>query len=620
MRPNVALIYVAIAVIALSAAAMLYRLTPLPFELGITFGAIIFFALATLDQAVSRAADQKAFLRQMEMGDHALQDAFNEIDMIRSRLVSLETDTQQIVDAGVAPIHRDLQAVGALLSQVTETVADTDHRLVTVEDQMKGLASRSLNRSKAQAAQVHAPAQKPAKQRPAESVSASFDKAVQAAKQKAQTEAAEAEVRTKKEAEKEVEERAKQEAAESAKQEAEKRRVEQEALERAKREAAAREEERSQALLKRVASAVENDRIEVALQSIVTLPLRRARAYATIFNLKLEGAGTLQARHAVPAVEAAGVSDVYDKGVVLRALALAEKFAARESASIVFVPISGSAIMQSRFADWLVKTLSESKEYAGRFVIEIAQKDVRAFSPIDFELLSTLADLGFRMSVTQLEDIRTDLFELSRHGFRYAKAPVLLFLGSGAGAKSDIHPEDLSDLAARNGMDLIVDQVESEAQIVELLECKLKYGQGNLFSRARVVDVTPRADVSDAGLVEDDNAKKIAKQIKLVEPVHSIERDETDDPQASPEPAEADGAAETVEDAKPARRRAFAQSLTPETVAPPSSAKASSSAKKTSAKKSISKKAATAKSAPTKSASRPAARRASSARALSRTA
>ena len=583
MRPNVALIYVAISVIAISVAAILYRLTPVPLELGVTFAAIIFFALATLDQAVSRSADQKAFREQMEMSDHALQDAFNEIDMIRSRLVSLETDTQQAVDASVAPVHKDLQAVGALLSQVTETVADTDHRLVTVEEQMNGLASRTLPPGNTQAAKVRASESPTVRQTPAPSISASFEKAVQAAKQKAHAGATEAHL------EKGSEERTRQQTAEAAKQEVADRRARQEAEERAKKEAAAREEERSRALLKRVVSAVENDSIEVALQSVVTLPLRRARAYATIFNLQLEGAGVLEARHAVPAVEAAGVSDVYSKGIVLRALALAEKFAARDSASMVFVPISGTAIMQSRFADWLVTRLGDNKEYAGRVIIEITQKDVREFSPIDFELLSTLADLGFRMSVTQLEDARTDLFELSRYGFRYAKAPASLFLGSDAGSKSDIHPEDLSDLAVRNGMDLIVDQVESEAQLVELLECRLKYGQGNLFARPRVVDVTPHADNFDLNETALDDMSK-----RVVEPVNTGEAEE------------APVSTEPMGDTKPARRRAFVRSLTPETVAPPSAANASSSTKKPAPKK-----VATAKSS---------SRRAASTGALSRTA
>lgn len=452
MRPSVALIYVAIAVIAISTTAMLHRLTALPLELAGMFGAILFFALAAVDQAISRGAERKTFQRQLEMNDHALQDAFNEIDMIRSRLASLETDTQQAVDVGVAPLHQDLQAIGALLAQVTETVADTDHRMVTLEEQVKGMAKRGVRK-----------AATPAKPDGAETAAESISEEIEAKKQP--------------EPDAEAQKRAK-----------------------------VLEEERNEALLKRVASAVENERLEASLQSVVTLPQRRARAYATLFNLKLDGAGTLEARHAVPAIEAAGASVDYDKAVVARALALAHKFAARESAAIVFVPLSGTAIMQSRFADWLVKVLTNNKDLAGRLVIEITQKDVRAFSPIDFDLLHTLADLGFRMSVTQLTDARSDLFELSRYGFRYAKAPVGLFLGSDAETKSDIHPEDLSDLAARNGMDLIVDQVESESQMVELLDFKLKYGQGNLFARPRAVDVEPHPLLDQSDATDDDRA------------------------------------------------------------------------------------------------------------------
>lgn len=454
MRPSVALIYVAIAVISICATAVLHRLTALTLELTALFGAVLFFAMAALDQTVSRASERKTFQRQLELSDHALQDAFNEIDMIRSRLVALETDTQQIVEAGVAPVHQDMQAIGALLAQVTETVADTDHRMVTLEEQVKAVAQRGPRKRPA-APQAQQTEDQPVAPEPV--VESPVDKDMQAQE------------------------------------------------EAARKRAEALEEERSEALLKRVASAVENERLEVALQSVVTLPQRRARAYATIFNLKLDGAGTLEARHAIPAIEAADASAAFDKAVVARTLALAHKFATRESASIVFMPLSGSAMMQSRFADWLVQTMTNNKELAGRLVVEITQKDVRAFSPIDFDLLGTLADLGFRMSVTQLSDARSDLFELSRHGFRYAKAPVSLFLGKDAQAKSDIHPEDLSDLAARNGMDLIVDQVESESQVVELLDCKLKYAQGNLFARPRIVDVEPHPLLDKVAEDDADN-------------------------------------------------------------------------------------------------------------------
>lgn len=450
MRPSVALIYTAIAVIAACTAAVMYRLTPLPLEMAALFGVTAFFAMAVLDQAAARRSERVEFRRQLTLNDEGLQDAFNEIDMIRSRMVSLETDTQQIVDQGVAPVFQDLQAVGALLAQVTEAVSDTDHRLVTIEEQMQARARRHI------AAQTSLePPRAEALNEPEESP--------------------------------ELETQAEPEPDSDA------LRLAEEADEQ---ERARQEEIRSKALLKRVEVAVEGEQIEVALQSIVTLPLRRARGYSTVFSLKLAGAGRLDARHAIPAIEAAGVSEAFDKATLLRALALAERFATRDSASMVFAPVSGAALMKSRFAEWLVGQFTEDKELAGRLVLEIPQKDVQAFTPLDYDLMGTLSDLGFRMCVSQVADTRSDLFALSGHGFRYAKVPVSLFLGSDARTKGDIHPEDLSDLAARNGMDLIVDQVESESQVVELLDCKLKYGQGNLFARPRIVDIAPRQSAS----------------------------------------------------------------------------------------------------------------------------
>ena len=464
MRHSVALIYTAIAVIAASAAAIAYRLTPLPLDMAVMFGAVLFFAMAVFDQAAARRNERKALEQQIALNDATFQDLFNEVDMIRSRLVSLETDTQQMVDQAVAPLHQDVQAVGALLAQVTEAVADNDHRLVELEEGLEASGGHHL---------IAAPSEAPAA-RKADTEAPDTDTSENATSRAQGNDPAGGPDADRSGAARPPARRR------AARTDAEDQKAEQKA--------------RSRALLKRVAVAVENERIETALQSIVTLPHRRARGYATVFHLVLDGSGTLEAPHAAQAVEAAGVSEAFDKAAMLRALALADRFAARESASMVFVPVSGSALMRSRFADWLVHTLTDEKELAGRLVLEIAQKDVRAFSPLDFDIMGTLADLGFRMCVSNLTDARSDLFDLSSHGFRYAKAPVSLFLGSEAEARSDIHPEDLADLAARNGMDLIVDRVESEAQVVELLDCKLRYAQGNAFARPRVVDIVPRPD------------------------------------------------------------------------------------------------------------------------------
>ncbi len=71
--------------------------------------------------------------------------------------------------------------------------------------------------------------------------------------------------------------------------------------------------------------------------------------------------------------------------------------------------------------------------------------------------------------------------------FRFLKVPAKLLLNRATGAQSDIHPEDLADLLARTGIDLIAERIESENMVVDLLDYDVRFGQGFLFSPPRPV-------------------------------------------------------------------------------------------------------------------------------------
>ncbi|MEM1288465.1 MAG: EAL domain-containing protein [Pseudomonadota bacterium] len=440
MRPSSALIYFAVAAIAITLGAAFYSFTALGLETALLVALAAFMALIMLDQQLAARADRKRVREQLAVSDLALQDALNEIDMLRGRLAGMETDTRQAIDASISPVLTDVQAVGALLAQVTEAMADADHRLTALENSNQKETDPQATRSEedVSAAQITAQESGNAPKGEKSHTEAGATEAIKAPKKPAEL------------------------------------------------------DEKSAALLQRVALAVQRERFEVAMQSIVSLPHRRARAYATHVALKLDGAGTLDPTRAAAGAHAAGVTVEFAQGVISRAVTLADRFASRESTAIVFTPVSRAALSSSVFAEWITAEFTAVKDLASRLVLEVSQADVREFSPLDFDLLGTLADLGFRFAVVDLNDAKSDLFDLSSHGFRYAKAPVHLFLGSEAVGKSDIHPEDLADLATRNGMDMIVNGVETEGQVVELLDCNLKYAQGNLFARARTVDVTPR--------------------------------------------------------------------------------------------------------------------------------
>ena len=63
------------------------------------------------------------------------------------------------------------------------------------------------------------------------------------------------------------------------------------------------------------------------------------------------------------------------------------------------------------------------------------------------------------------------------------KVPARLLLNKVAGVHSDIDPEDLANLLARSGIDLIAERIETETTVVDILDYGVRFGQGFLFSR-----------------------------------------------------------------------------------------------------------------------------------------
>jgi len=94
-------------------------------------------------------------------------------------------------------------------------------------------------------------------------------------------------------------------------------------------------------------------------------------------------------------------------------------------------------------------------------------------------------------------DLRMEPKELADRYFRFLKVPAKLLLNKAASDQSDIHPEDLADLLARSGIDLIAERIENESMVVDLLEYDVRFGQGFLFSPPR--PVRPEALQGTAG-------------------------------------------------------------------------------------------------------------------------
>src|SRR4029077_7998862 len=103
-------------------------------------------------------------------------------------------------------------------------------------------------------------------------------------------------------------------------------------------------------------------------------------------------------------------------------------------------------------------------------------------------------------------DLRMEPRDLGERGIRYVKVSSTFLLGEAPRARSDIHAADLSDVLDRYGISLIAERIEGEAQVVDLLEYDVRFGQGFLFSQPRPVraEALRGAAETDASAPQDD--------------------------------------------------------------------------------------------------------------------
>lgn len=248
-----------------------------------------------------------------------------------------------------------------------------------------------------------------------------------------------------------------------------------------------------------ISRAADANRIDLYLQPIVTLPQRKVRYYEALSRLRTDESEIIPAGEFIDYAEAVGLMPKIDNLLLFRCVQVTRRLQLKSRDVGVFCNISGSTLTDAAHFKQLLDFMDANRALANALVFEFTQEAYRSFGPMENEGLSALAERGFRFSMDHVTDLRMEPKELSDRWFRFLKVPAKLLLNKAANAQSDIHPEDLADLLARHGIDLIAERIESENMVVDLLEYDVRFGQGFLFSAPRPV----RAEALGAG----DNGK-----------------------------------------------------------------------------------------------------------------
>jgi cyclic-di-GMP phosphodiesterase TipF (flagellum assembly factor) len=233
--------------------------------------------------------------------------------------------------------------------------------------------------------------------------------------------------------------------------------------------------------------AISAKRYELFLQPIVTLPQRKVRSYQASVRLRTAEGQVLLPHDYRALADDAGLMPGLDAEVLGRCVQIVRRLTARNRDVGLVCDVSGSALADAAFATELIASLEASRAIAGSLVLGFTQATVRAMSALDVETLRSLSDKGFRFAMDGVRDLRIEPRDLADKGFRLVKVPASLMIARSAETGAAIHVADLSGLFLRYGIDIVVEDVETEAVVVDLLDYDVKLAQGALFSLPRPV-------------------------------------------------------------------------------------------------------------------------------------
>jgi cyclic-di-GMP phosphodiesterase TipF (flagellum assembly factor) len=236
-----------------------------------------------------------------------------------------------------------------------------------------------------------------------------------------------------------------------------------------------------------ISRAAESNRVDLYLQPIVTLPQRKVRYYEAVSRLRTEDGDIIPAVDFIDVAESVGLMPKVDNLAVFRCVQVVRRLLLKSRDVGLFCNLSAATLNDALMFRQLLDFMDANRVLASSLMFEFTQEAYRNFGAIEHESLAALAERGFRFSMDHVTDLHIEPKELADRAFRFLKVPAKLLLNKVAGAHNDIDPEDLADLLARSGIDVIAERVETETTVVDLLDYDVRFGQGFLFSPPRPV-------------------------------------------------------------------------------------------------------------------------------------
>ena len=250
------------------------------------------------------------------------------------------------------------------------------------------------------------------------------------------------------------------------------------------------------AALRDVKAALEDARVDLHLQPIVSLPQRRVAFYEGLTRLRREDGSLILPGEFLDAARRAGMLGIIDTLTLFRCVQIVRRLAERDRRVGVFCNVSAASLDDDRFFPFFLEFISEHRDLSGAVIFEMRADRFEQRSRQMRENMDKLTALGFRFSLDHASSLGLDLPRLQDAGVRFVKFDGGLLIDQlrdpegprpQSSILAQINGEDVSAVFSRYGVTMIAEKLEDEASVVEILEYDIPYGQGHVFGSPRPI-------------------------------------------------------------------------------------------------------------------------------------
>lgn len=233
-----------------------------------------------------------------------------------------------------------------------------------------------------------------------------------------------------------------------------------------------------------VREGLKRDRVDLFLQPIVSLPQRKPRFYECFSRIRAEDGSMIVPEQYIELAKQEGLLQAIDNMLLFRCIQLVRKAQRRRYNLRFFCNISAHTLSDRAFFREFIEFMTQNQDLASQLIFEFSEEDVREHWEEIAQDLYSLGRLGFYFSMDRVRGVDLDPELLARRHFKFVKLEAASLLTSGAteGLNIRAFKRELD----RNGLDLVVEKIESEQQLVELLDHNIDFGQGFLFGEPRL--------------------------------------------------------------------------------------------------------------------------------------